>query len=299
MSYRTASTTQSRQALLDLQRTQERLGKNQTRIATGHRLTSPSDDPSAAASILDFGNSIQVNAQSIKQADSATSFLSFTEDAVSAAINSTMRLQEIAVSGSSSSVPELDAIRSTLLSIANTQTQGKYLFAGTQSQTQPFTNGVPVTYNGSTGLGSQGDINLNVTSSTTVTTNVRGDVVFLGGKNAAPGNAKDIFQAVTDLETGFTTNNAALVQTATTNLDSILSNLLKVRVDLGGRQAGLQSLKDTLSGFNVTLQGLQSTQQDTNYPQAVSEYTADQTMQSATLSTLAKSNQSNLFDFLG
>jgi flagellar hook-associated protein 3 FlgL len=264
------------------------------------RLTSPSDDPAGAAAILDFGNSIQANAQSIKQADSATSFLSASEDAVSAAINSTMRLQELAVSGSSASIPELNSIRSTLLSIANTQSQGKYLFSGTNTQTPPFTNGVPVTYNGTTGLGSQGDINLNVTTSTTVTTNVRGDVVFLGGKNAVPGNSKDIFQAVSDLATGFgPPANPALVQSAQTNLSSILANLLQVQVDLGGRQSGLQDIKDTLSGFNVTLQGLQGGIQNTNYPQAVSEFTADQTMQSATLSSLAKSNQSNLFDFLG
>ncbi|HJW72655.1 MAG TPA: hypothetical protein VJ486_07330 [Geothrix sp.] len=301
MSYRTASTTQSRQTLLDLQRTQERIAKNQTRIATGNRLTSPSDDPAAAAAILDFGNSINSNTQSIKQANSALSFLSFSEDAVSAAIDSTMRLQEIAVSGSAASVPELNAIRSTLLSIANTQIQGKYIFSGTNTQTPTFQNGVPVVYQGTSAASPAGDINLTVTPSTTVTTNVRGDDVFLGGKGAlpGPGNPLDIFQAVTDLGTALTTNNAAQLQTVKTNLDNIMANFLRVRVDLGGRQAGLQSLSDTLSGFNLTLQGLQNGLQDTNYPQAMTEYTADQTMQTATLNTLAKSNQPNLFDFLG
>lgn len=299
MSIRTPSTTQTRQTLLDLERTQERLAKNQSRIASGNRLTSPADDPTAAAAILDFGNSIQSNTQFVKQADSALGYLTASESAVAASIDDVMRLKELSVNGSASSAPELDAIRSHLLILANTQSQGKFLFAGTNTQTQPFSNTVPVTYNGTTGLGSQGDINFNVTSSSSVTSNVRGDVVFLGGKNAAPGNPLDIFQAVTDLKTALSTNNSALLQTAQTNLNSILANLNQVQSDLGGRQAGLTDLKNTLSGFNLTLQGLQDAQQATDLPQAITEFTSDQTMQSATLSTLAKANRTSLFDFLG
>jgi len=284
--------------LLDLQRTQERLANNQTRIATGNRLTSPGDDPAAAAAILDFGNSIQANTQYIKQADAALGFLSSSEDAVTGTIDQVQRLMELAVQASPAGVPELDSIRSVLLTLANTQSQGKYLFSGTNTQTQPFSNTIPVTYNGTPGSGNQGDINLDVTATASVTTNVRGDVVFLGGKDALPGNPKDVFQSITDLETAVTTNDTALLQTVKSNLNSILANLSQVQSDLGGRQAGLLSLKDTLSGFNVTLQGLQSNQQDTNYPQTITDFTSDQTTQSASLSALSKINKTNLFDYL-
>jgi flagellar hook-associated protein 3 FlgL len=298
MSIRTPSTTQSRQALLDLERTNERLVQNQTRITTGNRLTSPGDDPAAAASILSFGNSIQANTEYLKQVDAATGYLSSSEDAVSSAINDVERLMEISASGSSASVPELESIRTHLLALANTQSQGKYLFAGTNTQTQPFSDTLPVTYNGTTGLGTQGDINLNVTSTYLVTTNLRGDEVFLGGKNAAPGNANDIFQAVKDLETALSTGNTALRQTVDTNLNSIFANLNQAQSELGGRQAGLLSLKDTLSGLNVTLQGMQDAQQGTDYAKAATEYSQDQTTQTATFNLLGKANKTNLFDYL-
>ena len=71
MTLRTPSTTQSRQALLDLARTNERLAQNQNRATSGNRLTSPGDDPTAAATILSFGNSIQANNQFVRQVDSA------------------------------------------------------------------------------------------------------------------------------------------------------------------------------------------------------------------------------------
>jgi flagellar hook-associated protein 3 FlgL len=295
------SSSQTRQTLLDLERTNERLALNQTRIATGNRLTGPGDDPSAAASILSFGNSIQANTQYIQQANTAGSYLSSAEDAVTAAIQDNMRLQELAVTGGTASVAEVDSIRANLVSLANTQVQGKYIFAGTQTlgtaaHPLPFDDPTPTTgpiaYWGNTG-----SINLNVNSTTAVSTNISGDKVFFG--SGGQGSSTDIFQAVTDLRNGLSTNNAVLIQKAATSLNTVLDNLNQVEAELGGRQAGLTSLSSTLSGFNVTLQGMQNTLQDTDYPKVATEFSQDQTVQSVTLSALAKTNKTNLFDFLG
>jgi len=304
MSLRTLSSTQQRQSLLALQRTKERLAANQTRITTGSRITRPGDDPTASALILDFGQSIQANTQYIKQADSALSFLKTTEDIVTTAIDQTIRLQELAQrglsaanagTGSAAGAAEVDAIRTNLISLANTQSQGKYLFGGTATQgTQPFTGPStgPITYNGNGNV-----ISLDVTSTTSVDTNIPGDKVFFG-----PGGAlsnTDLFKTVTDLRDALSTSSAAGIQTAINNLKSILDNLNSQQADLGGRQAGLLDLKDMTSGFNVTLQDLQNAQQDTDYTKALTEFSTDQIIQSATLSTMAKSNQQNLFDYLG
>ena len=301
MSIRTVTSSENRQSLLDLQRTNERLANNQTRISSGNRLVNAGDDPAAAASIVDLGNSIQANTGYLKQIDSATSYLSPTEDAVNAAVNANMRLQELAAEAlgpvsaadRASMVTEIDSIRTNLVSIANTQSQGKYLFAGKMTATVPFTDAVPPAlpaYNGD-----QGSINLDVTASQSVATNIPGDQVFEKG---GAGSSANFFQAIADLRVGLTTNNTAQIQTASNNLTPVLDNLNQVLAELGGRQAGLSALKDTLSGFNVSLQSLQNTQQETDYPKAVVEYTSDQTAQSATLSSMAKITKTNLFDYL-
>jgi len=300
MSIRTPSTTQSRQALLDLERTKERLSLNQTRISSGNRITRPGDDPTAAAAILNFGDSIQANTQFVRQADAAIGFLTSSEDVVASAISSVERLQELTQTGSSSSAAEVDSIRTSLLSLANTQSQGKYLFAGTQTQGTaahplPFEDAAapagPINY-----WGNSGSITLSVTGTTTVSTNIPGDTTFFGA--GGQGSNTDLFKAVTDLRDGLATNNTALITTASANLKNSLDNLIKVRTDLGGRQSGLLDLKDTLSGFNVTLEGLQNTQQDTDYAKAATEYSSDQTIQSASLSVMARTNKTNLFDYL-
>jgi flagellar hook-associated protein 3 FlgL len=302
MSIRTVTSSENRQSLLDLQRTDERLANNQQRISSGNRLVNAGDDPAAAASIVDLGNSIQANTGYLKQITAATSYLSPSEDAVNAAVNANMRLQELATEAGASNLTaadraselaEIDSIRTNLVSIANTQSQGKYLFAGMKTTTAPFTDAVPPalpTYNGD-----QGSINVTVSPSQTVTTNIPGDQVF---ENGGPGSASNFFQAIADLRDGITSNNTAQIQTASNNLTTVLGNLNQVLSELGGRQAGLSALTDTLSGFNVSLQSIQSTQQATDYPTAAVEYASDQTAQSATLSAMAKISKTNLFDYL-
>lgn len=302
MSIRTVTSSENRQSLLDLQRTNERLADNQQRISSGNRLVNAGDDPAAAASIVDLGTSIQANTQFLKQIDSATSYLSTSEDAVNAAVSANMRLQELAAEAGASNLTaadraselaEIDSIRTNLVSIANTQSQGKYLFAGQLTTTVPFTDAVPPALPAY--KGDQGSINVTVSPSQSVTTNLPGDQVF---ENGGAGSATNFFQAIADLRDGITSNNTAQIQTASDNLTTVLGSLNQVLAELGGRQAGLTALKDTLSGFNVSLQSLQNTQQETDYPKAAVEYASDQTAQSATLSAMAKISKTNLFDYL-
>ena len=294
MSFRTSTATQQRQSLQDLQATQERMALNNARITSGKRIGSPGEDPNGAALILDFGNSIQANTQYLKQIDAASSFLTTSENAINGVMEGVMRLQELAVAGSSASVPEVNAILQNMLALANTQSQGKYLFSGTKTDVQPFSGTAPYTYQGN-----QQDINLGVATGTLVSTNLTGDEVFLGGQNLNPGDSpSDLFTAVQNLATGLQNGTSATVQAASKNLDAAFANLNQMLAKLGGRQAGLLSLQSTLSTFNLSLESLQSAQQDTDYPTAALEYSADQTIQSATLSVMAKSNRASLFDYL-
>ena len=180
MSLRTPTTDQNRQTLLNLQNVQEQLAQDTQRISTGNQITSPGDDPTGTALILDFGTSIQANTQFLQQATSANSLLQSASDALSSVISEANSLQVLASEALSSSstatslaaiAPQVEAARSNLLSLANTQSQGKYVFAGTDTTTVPFTDaGAPagaITYSGNSGV-----INLGVSATTTVATTI-------------------------------------------------------------------------------------------------------------------------------
>jgi flagellar hook-associated protein 3 FlgL len=309
MSLRAVNPYTSYQMLMDLQRTKDQLANLQEQLASGNRLSRLSDDPTASALVLDFQTSIDQNKTYINQANSATSFLQTTETTLQSVSDAIARLLEIGQQGlsetnsnssRSSIAQEVDGIKANLLGLANTQAQGKYIFAGTLTTTQPFTS----TATGATYAGNEGLVSLDVSMSTSITTNIPGDFAFFGGAQdpvnhvgATPAN--DLFLQVTNLSTALKANDTAGIQSAYTNLKTILGNVTNAITDVGGRQAQLQDLTDNLSSYNLSLQTIQGSYQDLDYPTAITDYAQAQTAQQASLSVLAKMNNLNLFNYLG
>ncbi len=303
MTLRSPVSINNRQTLLDLERTKERLALSQRELSTGKRINTPTEDPTGAAAVVDFRATIGINNQYIKQIDGSLSFLQGTESALGSITNDLTRILEVgqqALSGTNSGIPranlakEVDGIRSNFISLANTQEQGKYLFAGTATLTVPFSGPAagPIVYAGNAGL-----ITQNVAASTTVDINIPGDSLFFGP--GGQGSTTDLFQQVTDLRDGMVNNNTAQIQTAYTNLQALMSRLTSVQTDLGGRQASISSLKEDLESYNLTLQGIQNTVEETDYPDAVTRFSNGQTAQQVTLNSLAKIGKVNLLDFIG
>lgn len=303
MTLRSVNPYTSYQLLLDLQRTKDQMVNLQEQLASGNRLVRLGDDPTASSLVLDFQNSIDKNKAYIQQANSATSFLSTTETALSSLNESITRLLELGQQGLSDTTStagrtaishEVDGLRTNILSISNTQAQGKYIFAGTRTTTQPFSGPAagPIAY-----AGDSNRIDLDVAMSTSVSTNLTGDEVFFGSGGQL--SATDLFQQVTDLRDGLTTNNRAQIQTAYDNLKTILGRVNDQMTDLGGRQASLDQLRDSIEGYNLSLQTIQGSYQDLDYAEAITDYSQAETAQQASLSVLAKANNLNLFNYLG
>ena len=129
-----------------------------------------------------------------------------------------------------------------------------------------------------------------------VSTNTPGDTVFFGP--GGQGSATDVFQAIKDLRDGLNTNNTVLIQSAYNNLQSMHSRWQNTITDIGGRQAALEQLQETVGGFNTSLQAIQDTYEAVDYPSAITAYQKEGISQQASLSTLARSNQQNLFNYL-
>ena len=303
MTLRTPASINNRLSLLDLNRTKERMALTQRSLSTGKRLNSPTDDPAGAALVVDFDASIGANEQFIKQIDGGLSFLQGSESAMTAVVDHLTRVLELGAqalpgntygAGIANMAPEVNTLRSSIIALANSNQQGRYLFAGTMTQTQPFSGPStgPITYAGNGGL-----ISVGVAKATTVDTNIPGDALFFGP--GGQGSATDLFQQVTDLRDAMVNNNPAAVQTAQNNLKGILARFTAALGDLGGRQAGITAMKDDFSGYNLVLQGIQNSIQDTDYPDALTSYNTDQVASQATLSSMARIQKQSLLDYMG
>ena len=305
MSLRSVNPYSSYQVLLDLQRTKDQMANLSEQITSGNRLNRLGNDPTASALVLNFQNSIDKNEAYIKQANSAASFLQTTETALTSATDSIIRLLELgtqgagntSASGRTALAPEVSGIRDTLLALANTQSQGKYIFAGTNTTTKPFelTPGPPPTWP-LVYSGNSGDISLDTSSSTSVSTNIPGNMAFFDG---AQGSNGDLFAQVTNLLTGLNTNDTAMIQGAVANLRNVvLTHMTTLVTDVGGRQASLMQQTDNLETYNLSLQEIQNSYAAVDYATAISDYTQAETSQQAALSVLGKMNNFSLFNYL-
>ncbi|MCH9670893.1 MAG: flagellar hook-associated protein FlgL [Gammaproteobacteria bacterium] len=181
-----------RQGFDAIARQQNEVVAAQQQVATGRRFSTPAQDPSGAARALDLRGAISVNEQHRAVAASANTRLVVQEQALAASENVLQRIREIALQATSSTLTqtdrdalaaEVDARFNELLGLANTKdANGEFLFAGNKTNTQPFTQGASVSYNGD-----QGARELEIAPGFRVNVSHPGDVVFAGflGGNGA------------------------------------------------------------------------------------------------------------------
>lgn len=149
--------------------------KTNQQITSGKRVLSPADDPVAATAILMLNQELARTTQFTKNIDTADNNLSLEDTTLQSVISLVQRLKELAVSSGNTAVltpsdykaiaAEVDSRMGELMNLQNTRNaSGQYIFAGFQSETQPFVN------NGGGNYSYQGDEGqLSVQASTTVT----------------------------------------------------------------------------------------------------------------------------------
>lgn len=312
MTIRTPNPINNAQILLDLQRTKNNLAQYTSQISSGNRIVNLADDPSGSAMILNFQSSIDLNQQYMGQIDTTTAYLQNTEtvaDSMNTQVNRLLQLAQQAQSGTQSATSlsaiasEVDSIFTNLVSLGNTQVQGKYIFGGSNTTAPPFDaatapagNPNSITYNGN-----HTTLNVPVGPGQTVASNLPGDTLFLGGDAATAGTyggALDIFNVTKTLSQAITAGNSAGIQAAYADLQQISTHVNTMITSLGGWQNGITSLKTSLTAINSNLSAVQNSVQGVNLPDAITGFTASSTAQQATLSVMAKMNSKNLFDYL-
>ncbi len=149
--------------------------KTNQQISSGKRVLSPADDPVAATAILMLNQELARTTQFTKNIDTADNNLTLEDTTLQSVVSLVQRLKELAVNAGNTAVlspsdykamaAEVDSRLGELMNLQNTRNaSGQYIFAGFQSETQPFVSngGGNYTYHGDEGQ-------LSVQASTTVT----------------------------------------------------------------------------------------------------------------------------------
>ena len=285
--------------LADLYTSQSQEETDLQQLATGELINMPSDNPVGAAEIVQNQAEQQQTDQFLQNTSSVEGQLQTADSTLSSvveALNQAISLGTQGANGTNSLADmqaiaqQVQGIQSQVVQLANTSYQGNYIFAGTATNTVPFTldGSSPdgVTYNGNTGTNS-----VEVAEGNNVQTNLPGSQIFQGAGGDVMGALQ---QLITALQSGNTTN----VGTATTQLGNALNYLSQQRVFYGNVVAQLQSNQTFLQQEQVNLQSEANSIDGANLAQVSTNLSQAETTQSAALAALAKVIPQNLLQYL-
>ena len=282
-----------RNLLLDIQRIAERMQASQNQISSGKKLTKPSDDPSAAADVVNVDSVRATSAQYLDNAGTANSRLQIADnalDGVQQVIDRIRTLALMAQNGTSSpslSVEEISGLRDQLLSYANTEFEGQFMFAGSNTDSAAYdkaSNGA-ITYSGNSD-----EVRLQVGKASTLQSQIPGDQVFSG--------SVDIFQTLTDLVAAMNSGSTSAIQTQVTKLEQFSQNVSSSRTKLGGLMNGATAAQNELKQADLTLVAHLSQLQDADLAQALSEFTQSQNALQAATAVGARVGSVSILDYL-
>ena len=127
---------------------QSRLQQTQMQLSTGKKILTPSDDPAAAARIIDLNQSIKQTEQYQSNINAARQRLSLEDGVLQNATDVLHKIKELGIQGLNATnspsdriiiATEMESLNEHLVSLANTRNaNGEYLFSGFKSATQPF-----------------------------------------------------------------------------------------------------------------------------------------------------------------
>jgi flagellar hook-associated protein 3 FlgL len=286
--------------LADLNQSQQTLNTALQEVSTGKSVTQPSDNPAAAAAMvqntIETGNVDQYTQNvtsvlsTVQTADSALSnVVSSLTQAVSLGTegangtNNTSNLQALA--------EQVQGILTSVVNQANTSYGGTYLFGGTASTQPPYTadssSSSGYTYNGNNDTNS-----VAVGDQTSVAINLPGSQLF---SNAATNVLGTLSSLVSALQSG----NSSTISSATTAVSSAIDYVNQQRVFYGNAETQLNSQESYLQQETVSLTSQASSLVDVNMTQAATELSQAETANSAALAAAAKVLPNSLINYLG
>ncbi len=147
MPLRVTDTPTSSNTAAQISTARNRIAIAQQQIATGKRINRPADNPQGAAAVINLRTTQAEIDQMKRNAGTAGDTLLATDADVDAYERLIDRARTLLTQGGSDSTPdgskdiiatEIDGLRSRMLSIANLQRGGLYVFGGTRQSEAPF-----------------------------------------------------------------------------------------------------------------------------------------------------------------
>ncbi len=284
-------------ALDQTEATQESLSQE---LSSGLRVTSIGDDPVAAAENVQFLNSIQQDDSFTQTASLTTGMLQVTDSSLGSVVTQLTQALSLATEANNGTLNssdlqsvsnELAGIRDEVLSLANTNYQGVYIFAGSQSSASPFslnssTTPATVTYNGDSNVNT-----LETPNGQSIQLNLPGNQVFLSSTSNVLGTLNNLVADYANGGSGSGVSDTAALNTA-------INYVSQQRVSIDNSITRLKNASSAITDQQTQLTTVQTNLMQADVAQVSSQLSLSESQQEALINVIAALGQGSLFDKL-
>jgi len=271
----------------------QRLDLANQQIASGKKLLSLKDSPEGSAEMIGLRKELDDIDQYRANADIGNLYVGVADSALSSVYTvvttiftkgSAATSGLVDANGRVALASEIRTLRDQVLSLANSNVRGRYIFAGSQTNSPAFSiAGDAVTYDGDQVVNK-----ISVGDSVEVQQGLAGDGVF-----------SPVFSTINQLLTAVDSGDDAGIQTALAQFSGGLSSLNQIRVRLGVDQNSLLDAKNEQDSLELVIKSRKSTLQDADIVEAVTQLQQIQTALQVALTAHSSTQRKSLFDYIG
>nr|WP_320009565.1 flagellar hook-associated protein FlgL [uncultured Desulfobulbus sp.] len=289
----TRDTTTYRNLQSNLSSTSSTINELYIKTSTGIDIDKASENPSSVGTIINCRTDIVKSERYVQNCNNVTDNLSTSEIYLNSLEELMVRAKEIASTGANYSMSDSDRqtladevaqLQEELLDLANTQVDGKYLFAGYADQTLPF-SGSPVTYSGI-----NDHIMIEVNPGSTVAKNITGEELFMSPVN--------LFTALENLETALSSGTTSAISNTLTTLEDGAEQVRTKQSTLGNTISRMDDMISMHENALLIIESTLSSHQDADLTSILSEIAEMETALEATMQVTARVSSLSLLDYL-
>ena len=272
----------------------EELNRANKVVATGKRITELSDDPVGLTQALNIKSSLSNIEQLGRNISMGRSWLTASESALTQVQNQISDARALCVqmatatTGSAERASAAATVQNTLdeiVSLANTEVNGRYIFAGSKTDAAPFSRDNDtnvVTYNGDNKA-----FTMKIGRDATVEVGSDGEAVF-----------GDIFTTLSDLKDALEADDVSGIQAAMSNLDTHFDRISTKISEIGSKMLRMETKEKIFQDLNITNTERLSKIEDADITEAIMDLKAKELAYKAALASSARVMQLSLVDYL-
>lgn len=271
----------------------DELNKANEIASTGKRINKLSDDPVGLTQSLSIQSSLANITQMQRNIDYGQSWLNSSESALTSVSNILSDTKALCVQMASGTVgadqraAAAENVQNNLdeiVSLANTNVNGSYIFAGSKTDTVPFDQDGTgnVTYNGDNTA-----FSIKISNNASIEIGSDGQAVF-----------GTLFTTLSDLKTALQNNDVTGIQDAMGKLDDSMNDISAKISDIGSKTDRMDIKKNIFQDLNLTDTTRLSTIEDADMAQAIMDVSAAQLTYQAALASSSKVMSLSLVDYL-